>query len=204
LSRSAVLVLAAALTLPPLSAHAQRSSLDVRIVDGGASLVVGDVLDDAALADALESGLPLRLRFRLELWRDRFFDELVDRSDWQTILALEPLERRYLLAAENPAGSAAYGSYAQVRAAVSRPQPPRLRPPGPGQYYYLATLEIETLSLSDLEELGHWLRGELGPALQGQRTVVGALGTGVRRAFIRVLRLPTRKYQARTEIFRID
>jgi hypothetical protein len=204
LSRTAVLVLAAALTLPPLTVHAQRPALDVRVFDAGASVVVGEVLGDAALVNALESGLPLRLRFRLELWRDRFFDELVDRSDWQTILVLEPMEQRYLLAAENPAASAAYTSYAQVRAAVERAHPPRLRPPGPGRYYYLATLEIETLSLSDLEELGHWLRGELGPALQGRRTITGALGTGIRRAFIRVLRLPTRKHQARSEIFSID
>ena len=34
------------------------------------------LLSDPALRDALESGLPLRFRLRVELWENRFFDRL--------------------------------------------------------------------------------------------------------------------------------
>jgi hypothetical protein len=68
-------------------------------------------------------------------------------------------------------------------------------------YYYLATLEIETLSLSDLQELQHWLRGEAQPAIQGRRPVGRAVGRGVQRALVRMVGLPSRRYEARSPTF---
>jgi hypothetical protein len=200
LTRAAAFVLAA-LLLPPSPGLAQRAPLSVSLHGGEARVVVGHVLDDAALEDALQSGLPLRMRFRLELWRDRLFDELADHVEWSLIVAFEPLEGRFLVARHGTEAPDVHGSYASVRAVVERSFAPGLRPRSPGRYYYLAGLEIESLTLSDLEELRHWLRGELGPAMEGRRSVAAAIGTGVRRAFIRILRLPTRHYQARSEAF---
>lgn len=200
--RAVVLVLAAGLALPPM-ARAQAPPLSVRAEGGSARVLPGHVLAEAALEDALQSGLPLRLRFRVELWRERFFDELVDRSDWTVLLAFEPLERRYLIARDGADQPEVHPSYADARAAIERPYSPPLRATRPGRYYYLASLEIESLTLSDLEELDHWLRGELGPAVTGRSSVLGALGTGLRRALIRMLRLPTRQYQARSPVFEV-
>ncbi|HEX7050775.1 MAG TPA: hypothetical protein VF188_11275, partial [Longimicrobiales bacterium] len=73
-----------------------------------------------------------------------------------------------------------------------------------GRYYYTATLELETLSLSDLEELERWLEGELEPAVSGEGSVPGALGQGMKRLLIRVLGLPARTFEARSEMFRIE
>lgn len=194
-------VLAAAIAGPPTIAHAQAPPLAVGVEEGVPRLAVGEVLAESALEDALRSGLPLRLQFRLELWRDRLFDELVDHAEWTLILVFEPLDDRFLVGRTGTDGVTAYGSLAEARAAVETTYTPALRPRRSGRYYYLAALEIESLSLSDLEELGHWLRGELGPAVGGRGSVAGALGTGVRRLIIRVLDLPARQYQARSGRF---
>ena len=72
-----------------------------------------------------------------------------------------------------------------------------------GRFYYLVTLNVETLSASDLEELRHWLRGQARPAVAGKQPVGRAVETGVRRFFVRLLGLPTRRYEARTPIFAV-
>ena len=79
-----------------------------------------------------------------------------------------------------------------------------LRPSRRGRYYYTGALDIETLSLSDLEELERWLKGELQPAVSGDRSIPGALGQGARRLFIRVLSLPERRLEARSDRFRVQ
>ena len=76
-----------------------------------------------------------------------------------------------------------------------------LRPREQGRYYYLGRVEVETLSLSDLEELQRWLRGDLAPAVVGDEAVQTAVGRGVRRALIRILGLPARRFRVRTPAF---
>jgi len=167
-----------------------------------ATVHTSGVLDDEALENAVRSGLPLRLHFRVELWRDRFFDELVDVQDWSMIVAYEPIDGRFIVQGTNglaPAGE--FDTFQSVRTAVERDYALGIRPPRAGRYYYSAVLEVETLSLSDFEELENWLRGELRPAVAGERSVVGALGQGVKRAVIRLLGMPTRRFEGRSEHF---
>lgn len=199
--RATFLLAAAVLALPPTAALSQAPPLAVTAAGGSPRVTVGAVLHDPALEEVLRSGIPLRLRFRTELWRDRFFDELVDHAAWSLVLMIEPLDGRFLIGRPDDEVPQEHDSYAEARAALERDYSPVLRPARPGRYYYLASLEVETLSLSDLEELGQWLSGELTPAVQGRRSVTGAVGAGLRRLFIRVLDLPTRRYHARSEIF---
>ncbi len=70
--------------------------------------------------------------------------------------------------------------------------------PGTGRYYYEARLEVEILSLGDLDELEHWLRGEVAE----EDDVGSAFGRGLKRLFIRLIGLSARQYQARTDLFR--
>jgi hypothetical protein len=201
---AARLVAAAALLLPPDFALAQAPPLTVSVSRGSPAVAVGQVLYDSALEEALRSGLPLRIQIRVELWRDRLFDDLVDQIEWTQVLAFEPLEGLFLIARAGDDAPDRYTSYAAARATLETVYYPRLRPGGPGRYYYLASLEIESLSLSDLEELGQWLRGEVAPAVRGRRSPAAAVGTGLRRLLIRVLDLPARRYQARSEHFRFE
>ena len=51
------------------------------------------------------------------------------------------------------------------------------------------------------EELRRWLRGEVAPAIGGEGSPERVVGAGMRRLLVRVLGLPTRSYEARSEIF---
>lgn len=164
-------------------------------------VIVGNVLEDDALEGAVRSGLPLRMRFRLELWRDRVIDDLVDEFAWGAVVAFEPLERRFIAGLLPGDSLGSHPSWEAVRRVVERAYHPAIAAPGPGRYYYIGVLEIETLSLSDLNELERWLRGELEPAVRGRRSVGGAIGTGLKRFLIRILGLPARRYEVRSEPF---
>lgn len=165
---------------------------------------VGPVLNVASLEDAARSGVPVRVRIRVELWRDRLFDQLVDSTSWSTVIVYEPLGEQFF-ARSLPAGTGGrrFDSFAAARTAVEGSYTLPLQPSAPGRYYYTATLQVETLSLSDLDELERWLQGELQPAVSGQRPVPRAVGQGARRLVLRLLDLPQRRIDARSDRFQL-
>ena len=63
---------------------------------------------------------------------------------------------------------------------------------------------METLSLSDLEELQRWLQGELAPVVGGGGDVEGALAKGVRRVLVRMLGLPAKHFQIQSPSFQVE
>lgn len=197
----ALLAAAAAMGSGRLPDQGPTLAVEVEGPDLRPALRLGSSLQDPALEEAVRSGLPLRLRFTLELWRDELFDDLVQRTEWTTVLQYEPLRDRFRVLGQDPDSIPEYGSYADARMALESPGIPPMRRPASGRYYYLATLEVETLSLTDLEELENWLRGELQPAVQGGGSVSGAVGRGLKRILIRVLDLPVRRFAARSAKF---
>lgn len=200
------LVLFLGLLLSVSELHAQGSltvTHDANAAHRGV-LRVRDILADEELEDAIRSGLPLRVRFRMELWRDATFDELVATEQWTAVLTFDPLSKLYVMRTRADNSRArVFADFATARAAVETAYPVTLRPQKRGRYYYTGSVDIETLSLSDLEELERWLKGELQPAVSGDRSITGALGQGARRLFIRVLSLPERRLESRSERFRL-
>ena len=171
--------------------------------DQRAVVRLGPVLATDELHDAAMSGLPIRLRVRTELWKDEMFDDLVQTATWSAVLVYEPLNRRFhMRPADARATARQFATWDLARAAVEGEVPIRLRPRSGGRYYYTATLEIETLSVSDLKELERWLQGELQPAVEGDQSIPGAIGEGAKRLLIRVLGVPTRRIEARSGRFR--
>lgn len=193
------------LLLPPSAAAQASARLRIRPAapeQRYVPLIEADgVLRDAALREALDSGLPLRFRLRVELWANRFFDRLVADQEVALALTQDPLDSAYLLT--TPEGERYYATVAQAEAAILRELGVEIRPTRPGRYYYLATLEVETLSLSDLEELRRWLRGEVGPAVEGRGSPEGAVESGLRRLLVRVIGLPARRMEARSGSFTV-
>jgi hypothetical protein len=197
---AAVLWLALASALP---AQSVVVSHDPAAQHRGVVRVI-DVLADQELQAAVLSGLPLRIRFRAELWQDGFIDDLLAAESWSTVLTYDPLSERFVVRTRNPGAPARlFTDYHSARAAIEGAYVVSLRPTGNGRFYYTATVDIETLSLSDLEELERWLKGQLQPAVSGERSITGAIGQGARRLFMRVLALPERRFEGRSNRFRL-
>ena len=67
--------------------------------------------------------------------------------------------------------------------------------------YFIGVLDVESMSLTDLNEVERWLRGELQPAVRGDGNPGTALGRGIRRVFVRLLGAERRNLQARSRTF---
>jgi hypothetical protein len=187
------------------AAHAQSLSVGPDATVGHRGVLrVRDVLSDKELEEAVRSGLPLRVRFRVELWRDGLFDDLVANEQWTAVVTYDALSERYIVRTRADARARVFPDFAAARAAIETAYVVALRPQQRGRYYFTGSVDIETLSLSDLQELERWLKGELQPAVSGERSIPGALGQGARRLFIRVLSLPERRLEARSERFRVQ
>jgi hypothetical protein len=166
---------------------------------------IGDLFDDQGLVRALHSGLPLRVQIRAELWKDGFFDSQRGSGEWRATILFDPLDRRYRVAT----GAEGYteltvDSLPMVVEALQANFDLPMRPVEEGRYYYLAQIEVETLSLTDLDELQRWLRGDLGPAVRGERAPGTAVGRGVHRVLVRMLGIPARRFRVRSEAFTFE
>jgi hypothetical protein len=188
-------------------AAAQRPSLSLETGSPGngwrALVRPLNLFTDSVLVRPLLSGLPLRFHFQLELWHDKFLaDGLVDRSSWSIILYQEPLSGEFNLTRSWDPQRDEW--YSDLRSATQTLQSWYQSPfpgptPGTGRFYYEARLEIEILSLGDLDELEDWLRGDV----VGERSGVGSAFTrGFKRLFIRLIGLSARKIGVRSEPFR--
>jgi hypothetical protein len=166
---------------------------------------VGHLLDDPGLLEAIHSGLPLRIRILTQLWKDGFFDNVSGQHEWRASVLFDPLTRRYRIQTGEEEGVIhEVNTIEEAREVLQLTLDIPIRPREKGRYYYEADVEMETLSLSDFEELQRWLQGELGPAVRGEDDVGGAMARGVRRLLVRMLGLPARKFQIRSPTFEVE
>ena len=194
-------------TLAVTSLRAQEGTRPLELLvapeTGELTVRLGDLLEDPSLRNALLSGLPLRIRIVAELWRDGLFDSESGRAEWRATVVHDPLARTYLVESSGETGERVVSSPEEASTILRRSFHVPLIPERQGRYYYLAHVEVETLSLSDLEELGRWLRGDLAPAVAGEEDMEGAVAKGVRRLVVRVLGLPARRFRMRTPTFEV-
>ena len=168
---------------------------------------IARVLEDDELRDLIRSGFPARLHFRVELWSvGRFTDDLDRKVDWDVFVRYDPLKqvwRVLRIYGEQVEALGQFTEYADAVATVERPTKAPIAPPKKGKRaYYNAVLDVEVLSVSDLDELEQWLRGELRPSLQGKRNPATALTRGARTLLVRLLGGEKRRYAQRSATFR--
>lgn len=199
------LLLAAALTAASAPAlHAQR-----RVVlevappvpgSGGATVTATNLFGDPDMRDLVRSGFPASMRFRLELWRvGGLFNDIEGRQEWEVIVQYDPSAQRYRVIRRQRGRVEDLGSFATLTSAQATLEQPLRAPLLPeragSRYYYALALDVEALSVSDMDQLERWLRGVRGG------TAASAVGTGVRTLMLRMLGGEKRHFDGRSATF---
>ena len=156
---------------------------------------------------ALRSGLPVRLHYRVEVWRSRgaWFDAFERQAAWDVVLRHEPLLDQYtvLTVVGGRVQERRYATLDALSTALAFAYQVSVRPAVAGRYYYAASMEISTLSDSDLDELQRFLEGDLGEVAQGEEGVGDALGRGATRLLLRLAGLPSLRLEVRSTTFEV-
>jgi hypothetical protein len=154
---------------------------------------------------ALRSGLPVRLHYRVEVWRSRegWFDIFVRQAEWDVLVRHEPLLDQYTLLTIAGASrqERRYATLDALGAALAFAYQVNVRPTVEGRYYYAASLQVSTLSDSDLDELERFLAGDPRREAKGRENLGDALGRGATRFLLRLAGLPSLRLEARSNQF---
>jgi hypothetical protein len=174
----------------------------------GPMIRTANVIADKELQKLLQNGFPANLHYSADLWsRGGLFDDVKATVEWDVLVRYEPLTKTYRVArfvGNRWETLGRFERYEDAQAAVARPyQPPLPARRTRDRQYYIVTLEVEVLSMSDLDEVEGWLRGELRPAVRGKRNPGTALGRGFSRLATRLLGGENQRYEQRSETFRI-
>lgn len=202
-----LLLFSAAPVLAQRGPQLEVSLLAANSPPAGATVRASRILSDSRTRELLLNGFPAALRFRLELWRaGGFFDELESTTQWDILVRYEPYSQQYQIVrrgSRETESEDGFQTLAMVEETLAQPFPVALTPRRTGErYYYNVILDVETLSVSDLDELQRWLRGELEPAVRGKRAPLSALRRGLGTLLSRVLGGEARHYEARSQSFR--
>lgn len=196
--RAAVFLLALA-AAGAARAAAQAPALAVTLDDTTPRVQASALLTDGRFTALMQSGFPLRLHYRLELWRERsgWFDDYVGEANWDVVVRHDPLADDYVLYRTGGA-SARYPNTEALERALDIPYRVRMSPRGAGRFYYVCRLEITTLDDTDLNELSRWLKGDVGPAVSGDQSLGSALAEGAQRILVRIAGLPRLTLESRS------
>lgn len=208
----AALVIAAFAAAP---ATAQRADVQLSLAlpsiaaaEEGPTIATANVLADAKTQELLRNGFPAALHYRLDLWRKgSWFSDLTGSTQWDVFVSYDPSGQRYQVVRRHGRQLEDFGGFPTLSAAeaqVDRAYRVALRPTRRGRYYYNVSLEIETLSVSDLDALQRWLRGEAQPAVRGRGNPATALRSGLGTLFSRLLGGEKRHFEERSGTFRVE
>ena len=166
------------------------------------------LLSDPRLTSMLGSGFPLRMHYRVELWRSRsgWFDDFERAVEWDVVVRHEPLLDQYAVNTIMP-GRTRENRYTGLTTLTEALDGVAFqiafRGTERGDYYYNASLQVSTLSDSDLDELERFLRGDLGPAASEGRDFGDAVGRGATRLLLKLAGLPSVRVEGRSGRFRV-
>jgi hypothetical protein len=166
-------------------------------------VAVRNVLDERQFDELLRNGFPARLHIRAEIWTvGRYFDDVRGRVEWDVIVQYNVVEKSYEVArvvGDRVMSLGSYLRFVDARAASELAYLPALPTPKRGQKgYVLVQAELQTLEVTDLDEVERWLRGEASPAVKGKRSPASALTRGVRTLASRILGGEVRQLEARS------
>jgi hypothetical protein len=166
---------------------------------------VRSALSDKPFDELIKSGFPARIHVRSEVWTSgRWSDDLVTRAEWDIIVTYDLVERIYQVVRRAPGEAAvslgSYTRFADARTASELPYSPPLTLPVNRRGYVVVEVDIETLDMSDLDQMRRWLAGEARPAFEGRRNPGTALTRGLRTLTARLLGGEARHLESRSPV----
>jgi hypothetical protein len=208
-------LLAASTLLAATTAEGQKPQVAISLPQPGAlateppSVRSSFLITDGATHDLLRNGFPARLHYRLERWTTGgWFDDIAAEAEWDVVVrydALKKIFQVFRVAGGRTVSLGSFATIAEADAAVGAAFPAPIRAPRRGQRgYYNLVLDIEALSLTELDEVERWLKGDLTPAVRGKKNAGTAVGRGVKTVVVRLLGGERRRYEARTPTFRAN
>lgn len=212
LSRLALTLSIAAIAAVAEVADAQEPEIEVRLPAADKRAVespftrTSGLLRSPAMNDLMRSGFPARIRYKVERWAaGGWADDLRATREWNVVVRYDQLASVFRVvrvfrgtATELGESPTVAGADSIVARLTRTPMPP---PPRGERTYYTLSIELEMLSLGDLDELENWLRGEFRPAVRGERNPGTALTRGIRTLLVRLLGGEKRRYEARSPTF---
>ena len=164
-----------------------------------AYVTLRDLLSDGQFVNALESGFPLYLAYRVELRQSQsLWDRTASRYEWEFVVLYDPVRERFVL--EDPEGTEILSTRSLLRERIGQVYQVTLEPQGDGEFYYRATVEARTLEDGDVDEVFEWLGGETADSLRRERP--GLLIRTARSLLLRVAPLPRVTVTGESQRFR--
>lgn len=204
-----MLAFVAGVSARPLASQDTHVRLGVTVAPAtalkeGPSVSSSNLLEDAKTRELLRNGFPARIHYRLELWqKGGFSDDRTGFTEWDVLVAFDPTSQQFTVLRRSTASGVSenFGSFpslATAEAQFGRPYRASLHPDRSGHYYYNLVVDVQTLTVSDLDALEQWLRGSSAPR---RSNVFRGLWNGLGTLVSRILGGDKRKYEQRSEIF---
>ncbi len=162
------------------------------------------LLTDDRFTNSLASGFPLRVGYRIELWRKRaaWFDDLENSREFDVVVIRDPVTELYVMEfsflddvnylRDDAALAVALADTYNISIPIRRA----------GSYYALVNVEVNTLDQSDIDEVMDWLRGdENDPQGGGEGNFVTR---SARNLLLKFAGFPRRSLNGRSEEFRVE
>ena len=163
-----------------------------------------DLLTGGPWLSLLREGLPVRLGYRLELWKSRkaWFDELRQHVEWDVVVRWEPVLYEYSVRTITGSGmrERRYATAEALASALGATYRIAIQPSAQGTHYYVASLTVSTLSDSDIKELERFMRGDVENH-EGNDRLGDVLGRAMKRLLLRVAGLPRIRLEGRSGTF---
>jgi len=195
--------------------HAQREpTLEIQLpaadqlTRAGPLISATAMLSSARARDPLAAGFPARFHFLVTLWSEGNFGNAIERrAEYDVLVTYSAMEKKYQVVQNMNDHVLSLGKFDRVEdaeGAIARPTRAPIRAfASRKRLYYRVTLDVQVLNASDLDEVNGWLKGELEPAIHGDRNPGTALTRTIRYLTSRLLGGDSRQFEAQTPGFHI-
>ena len=173
----------------------------------GPVIVASGMLSSARWREPLAAGFPASFHFLVTLWSEGglFGNQIERRAEYDVIAKYNAMEKKYQVVQIVNGNVLELGKFDRVEdaeGAIARPTRVPIRSyASKKKFYYRVTLDVQILGASDLDEVNGWLKGEVKPALHGERNPGTALARSIRLLASRLLGGDSRQFEASTPTF---